>query len=201
MRLLGHGTILKILISTAKLLSREDETAGSWRQGVNACVHTFQFTAGTGCGQIPGFPVPACVGHRVGERDSFNLVDLINELIFDWCFLHPQFACRRYCLCRWGGRNRSLRKEPGDLKIQKQSLGAQCLEFFRVRVQGSWLGSLGPAQGQNTLGASGRDRSQTAPLVLHQEHPGDARRHLEEGQLPCTVLYRLDAVDGSRTPC
>lgn len=137
----------------------------------------------------------------VGERDSFNLVDLINELIFDWCFLHPQFACRRRVGTVFVGGLVETGPSGKNQEIQKQSLGAQCLEFFRVWVQGSWLGSLEPAQGQNTLGASGRDRSQTAPLVLHQEHPGDARRHLEEGQRPCTVLYRLDAVDGSRTPC
>lgn len=95
------------------------------------------------------------------------------------------------------------RKGPGDadLEIQKQSLGDKCLESFRVWVQGSWLGSLEPVQGQNTLGASGRDCSQTAPLVLHQEHPGDARRHLEEGQRLSTVWYRLDPVDGCRTRC
>lgn len=138
------------------------------------------------------------------ERDCFNVLDLINELIFDWCFLHPLFVCRWWVgFCGWGGRNQSPEKGPedGDLEIQKQSLGAKCLESFRVWVQGSWLGSLEPAQGQNTLGASGRDRSQTAPLVLHQEHPGDARRHLEKGQRLCSVLYRLDAVDGCGTQC
>lgn len=79
------------------------------------------------------------------------------------------------------------RKGTGDenLEIQKQSLGTKCLESFRVWVQGSWRCSLEPAQGQNTLGASGQDLSQTAPLVLHQEHPGDARRHLEEGRRLC----------------
>lgn len=132
------------------------------------------------------------------------MLDQISELISDWCFLHHQFACRQWVGLVGGVVELGpLRKGPGDgdLEIQKQSLGAKCLESFRVWVQGSWLGSLEPVQGQNTLGASGRDRSQTAPLVLHQEHPGDARRHLEEGQRLCTILYRLDAVDGCRIQC
>lgn len=78
------------LINTAKLLSRKRRS--SWQ--LQADCERLSSHIPTHCGQIPGFPVPACVGH--GERDCFNVLNQINELIFDWRFLHPQFACRQW---------------------------------------------------------------------------------------------------------
>lgn len=98
MELLGHG-VRSILINTAKLLSRKDEVAGSCRQGGNACLHTFQCTAGMGYGQSSRPPQTF-----VRQTRASNCWDVLVLMLPPHPVCLPTVGT---CFCRWGGRNRS----------------------------------------------------------------------------------------------